>query len=218
MANRERPRDRGKRRAVLALADLGRQCRDARTGADLTQAAIARAVGVDRSWVSRFERGDASGISLVLAAQLLAVVGLDLSCRAFPAGDSLRDTPQLTLLGLLRPRVSPVVGFATEVPLPILGDPRSWDVLLTFPDAQCWGVEGESRVGDVQARCRSLMRKKRDGRVDGVILLLSNTAHHRKMLDDHGPLLRATFPVSSAEALADLAVGRAPRGDALILL
>ncbi len=218
MANRERPRDRGTRRASEALADLGRQCRDARTASDLTQAAVARAAGVDRSWLSRFERGDAGGIGFVAVGRLLAVVGLDLSVRAYPGGDALRDAPQLGLVGRFRSEVAASVGLETEVPLPMPGDPRAWDAFLRFMSGARWGVEGETRVGDVQARVRSLQRKKRDGRVDGVILLLGDTAHHRAMFRDHGALLRSTFPVASDEALADLRAGRPPRGDTIILI
>lgn len=217
MAHRERSRDRGVRRSREALIDLGRQVRIARIGSDLSQEAVAEAAGIDQSWLSRFERGQAPGISMEAVSVLLAAVGLDLSVRAYPGGDPVRDRPQLVLLGRFQGEVSRVILWASEVPLPNAGDPRAWDALLSIGTAR-WGVEAETRIGDVQARVRSLQLKKRDGRVDGVILLLLDSRHHRLLMGRHRSLLEVNFPVQSDAALTALRAGRPPSGDAIILL
>lgn len=217
MAQRERSRDRGVRRSREALVDLGRQVRIARIGADISQGSVAESAGIDQSWVSRFERGQAPGISMEAVSVMLAAVGLDLSVRAYPGGDPVRDRPQLDLLRRLRSEVSEVIRWSSEVPLPTVGDPRAWDALLGIGQAR-WGVEAETRIGDVQARVRSLQLKRRDGRVDGVILLLRDSRHHRLLAGQHRSLLEVNFPVQTDAALSALRAGRPPAGDAIILL
>ena len=217
MANRERPRDRGARRAGEALALLGKEVRAARTAADLTQASVADTVKLDRTWISRFELGGAPGITLRTVFEIAAVVGLDVSVRTYAAGDPIRDTAQARLLERLHEELPSAVGWQTEVPLPSIGDPRAWDAVLRI-GPQRWGVEAETRIGDLQARARSLQLKRRDGGVDGVVLLLGDSRHHRTLLKDHGVLLEGVCPVSSEQALVALRAGRPPRGDAMILL
>ena len=46
----------------------GRDARAARMAVDLTQAAVAAAVRLDRTWISRFELGDAPGGVILLLA------------------------------------------------------------------------------------------------------------------------------------------------------
>ena len=217
MANRERPRDRGARRAHEALSLLGRDARAARIAADLTQEAVASVLRLDRTWISRFELGDAPGISLTHVFEILAVLGLDASVRSYPAGDPIRDAGQARLLERLHLRLPPAVGWETEVPMPTMGDLRAWDGLLRLGQER-WGVEAETRIGDLQARLRSLQLKRRDGGVDGVILLLNDSRHHRSLVREHRALLLGVCPADGQEALEAIEAGRPPRGDALILL
>ena len=86
MGVRERPRDRGVRLARAALIQLGREIREARRGLGLRQIDVARVTGVSGSWISRIERGVAPEVGVRLLAVVLAVVGLDLSVRAFAGG------------------------------------------------------------------------------------------------------------------------------------
>ena len=71
---------------------------------------------------------------------------------------------------------------------------------------------------DVQALERRIALKKRDGDVDAVILLVRDTRWNRHVLREWRALLSAAFPADSRQALADLAAGRLPDQDALILL
>jgi len=101
--------------------------------------------------------------------------------------------------------------------MPATGDLRAWDAMLRIGPER-WGVEAETRIGDLQARLRSLQLKRRDGGVDGVILLLADTRHHRSLIREHRVLMEGVCPVDGREALEAFAAGRPPRGDALILL
>ncbi len=199
------------------MTALERDLREARLDRGLSQEAVGGAVGLDRSWVSRLERGLVTDLSIVQAAELLAAVGLDLSARAYPSASVVRDAPQRRLLGRFRGFVHPSLGWRTEVPLPIPGDLRAWDALIAAPDWRC-GVEAETHPHDLQALERRLGLKLRDGAVDCVILVLPDTRHCRAILRDQGDSLRAMFPVTGRDALTRLGAGQNPGGNAIVVL
>jgi transcriptional regulator with XRE-family HTH domain len=217
MAVKERHTDRGAIRAQRLLIDLGRELREARMSHGLSQRAVGRAVGISASQVSRIERARVPGVSFGLLAKLLAVVGLELSARAYPAAGPLRDRAHLDLLARLRTRLSSSLEWRTEVPLPNPGDPRAWDVVIGGQGWRC-AVEAETRPRDLQALERRLGLKQRDGGVERVLLLLASTRTNRHLLREQGEALKQRFPLSSHDALEALAAGKRPASDALILL
>src|SRR5262245_2483684 len=91
MATRERPVDRGTRRGRELLIMLGREAATARRDRNLSLRSVAASLGVSASKVWRFEHAQSPQASLVFAAQDLAVVGLDLSARAFAGPTPLRE-------------------------------------------------------------------------------------------------------------------------------
>jgi transcriptional regulator with XRE-family HTH domain len=213
----ERPRDRGTRIAGEQLLRLAREVREARTQAGRSQRAVAESARVHPSWVSRFERGRATGIAVDTAARILAVVGLDLSLRAYPSDEVVRDAAHAKLIARFLDLIPQSVGRALEVPFPMPGDRRAWDLRLRV-DAEAWGVEAETHVRDLQAGLRKLKLKVRDGEVDGMILLLADSRHHRALIREHAPLIQAEFLVDGRVALERLAAGRSPAGNAVVLL
>jgi transcriptional regulator with XRE-family HTH domain len=217
MAGRERSDDRARRRTLDALATVGRELRTARLGHDLSQREAGSAIGVSHATWGRIERGVAPNVSVVTIARALAVTGLDLSLRSFPAGEPMRDAAHLRLLERLRGRLGDGARWATEVPLPIPGDRRAWDALISIGRIRI-GVEAETRVRDAQALERRLALKQRDGGADHVILLLAGTRHNREVLAAHRHRLMARFPISSRECLRSLAGSRDPGGSAIVLL
>ncbi len=182
-----------------------------------SQRMVAETARVHTSWVSRFERGRAQGIAVDTAARILAVVGLDLSLRAYPSDEEVRDAAQAKLIARFLELVPDAVGRALEVPFPMPGDRRAWDLRLRV-GSEAWGVEAETHVRDFQANLRKLKLKARDGEVDGVILLLADSRHHRAVMREHGALIRAEFPVDGRVALERLTAGRSPGGNAVVLL
>ena len=199
------------------MALVAREFRIARLDRGLSQRAVAAAVGIDRSSISRIERGRAEDLSLVTAAELLAAVGLELSVRTYPAGPPLRDAAHADLLRRFRARLHRSLDWATEVPLPIPGDLRAWDAMVTGDRWRC-GIEAETRPRDGQALERRIALKQRDGGVDFVILLLLDSRHNRAFVREHADLLHARFPVAGARALELLGAGVAPGGNAVVLL
>jgi transcriptional regulator with XRE-family HTH domain len=108
---------------------IGDEIRAARLDRDLSLREVCLAVGVSVSTGSRLERGVLEHVDVMLLARMCAVVGLDMSVKAYPGGEPIRDAAHLGLLGEFRALLHSSVEWATEVPLPITGDPRAWDGL-----------------------------------------------------------------------------------------
>lgn len=209
--------DRATRRAEHLLLEIGREIRAARLAHGISQAALGHVVGVPQSEVSRIERGKRAAVPLAHLIKLCAAVGLDLSCRAFPGGAPLRDAAHLELLARLRAAISPDWRWQAEVPLPITGDKRAWDGVLRSPAASI-GVEAETRPRDIQELERRVALKRRDGGLDRVVLLLSDSSWNRRLVRTSATSLEATFPIPGKLALRALAQARDPGGDTIILL
>lgn len=196
---------------------IGREIRLARRQLGLSLKSVGHAVGISASELSRIERGLADWASLIVLTQLCAVVGLDLSARAYPGGSPLRDARQGVLLTKFRARLHPSLGWGTEVPLPIPGDQRAWDAMI-LGEGWRYGTEAELNPIDGQALIRRLMLKQRDGGVDGVILLLPDTRQARLFRREFSDLLATDFPIPARLALVRLANGLVPGGNAIVII
>jgi transcriptional regulator with XRE-family HTH domain len=209
--------EQGRLRGQETLRLIARELRFARLDRGPTQDAVAAALGIDRSTVSRIECARVNDLAVVTATELLAAVGLELSIRAYPAGSPLRDASHANLLRRFRARLHRSLAWATEVPLPIPGDLRAWDALVSGQGWRC-GVEAETGPRDGQALERRVALKQRDGGVDYVILLLLDGRRNRAFVREYADLLQARFPVPGRRALELLGAGVAPGGNAVILL
>ncbi len=209
--------DRGRERGQEIVKALLREFRAGRRDRGLSQDEVAVALGVDRSWISRMERGLVDDPGIVTVSELLATVGLELSARAYPAGGPIRDAAHAALLARFRAGLHPGLGWATEVPLPIVGDLRARDALVTGRGWRC-GIEAETRPRDLQALERRVALKQRDGDVDLVLLLLLDSRHNRALVREHADLLHSRFPVPGVRALELLRAGVSPAGNSTVLL
>ena len=194
----------------------------ARLALGLSQVAVARAAGMSQSKLSRFERGAGAPPAIDRSARLCAVVGLELSLRAYPAGPPLRDAAHVALLTRLRQAASSDFRWSSEVPVPIPGDRRAWDSAGlagqgSQPKVQVF-VEAETRLLDIQAVIRRVTLKKRDSGDVRAVLLVRDSRGNRATAHAARDLIRETFPVPGDVALAALRDGRDPGGDALLLL
>jgi hypothetical protein len=213
--------DRGSARGRGLVVGLCRELENARIDRGLSYAALGRTLGLSASQVGRICRGQSPRVSVLRLAQLFTLVGLDLSARAFPGGQPLRDSGHLALIARFRVHVDPKLSWRTEVPVvPFSFDRpelRAWDATV---GSHNWtiGIEAETHVHDVQALLRRLALKQRDGDVVNVILLLGDTKHHRNLLSSAGAELSGAFPVGSREALWSLRRGIPPRANALVLV
>jgi HTH-type transcriptional regulator / antitoxin HipB len=218
MPTRDRPADIGGRRARLIIGQLGEELLRARIDRGLSQASVAAAAGISRSQISRIERAEVQGVSVLALARLLAVVGLELSARAYPKGSPIRDRAQLALLARFRVAIGPSVTVRGEVPLPTTGDLRAWDLVLAVDRGRI-AVEAETRPRDVQALQRRVELKLRDDpTITSVVLLLADTRHNRSLMREHGPALRTDFAKGGPEILRALGNGRDPGGSGVVLM
>ena len=217
MGSTERPADRGRRRGRLLLRDAVAEFRRARVDASLSQGVIGRALGRSDAWVSWTETGRNESLSVVDLSALLSCSGLELSMRAYPSGGGLRDTAQIGILAEFRGLVVPPWTWAGEVPMPIAGDLRAWDGVLSRVRFRV-GVDAESRLRDAQAVDRRVMLKQRDSGVDRAVILVPGTRTNRAVLREFGHAPRSNFPIPSAVALQALRAGEDPGGNAIIVL
>jgi hypothetical protein len=120
-------------------------------------------------------------------------------------------------LAAFRQLVTPTWAWATEVPMPIPGDLRAWDAVLTRPVCRI-GVDAESRIHDAQALDRRVMLKLRDSGVDRAIIVVPATRTNRGMLREFGSALRSNFPIGTSTALRALRQGSDPGGNAIVVV
>jgi transcriptional regulator with XRE-family HTH domain len=167
--------------------------------------------------VSRIESGLVARVRIVDLMRVAAVVGLDVSVRAYPGPDPIRDAAHIRLLERLRCHADPSLEWRLEVPIGRAGDQRAWDAVIGGAGPPI-AVEAETRIVDVQLIERRIGLKRRDSSVDRVVLLLSDTRWNRQAIDVAGDRLRFSFPVPGPHALASLAAGVDPGGSSVVLL
>jgi transcriptional regulator with XRE-family HTH domain len=214
---RSRPIDRGTERGRRLRISIGAEIRVARIDRDLTLDAVCSAVGVSASTGSRLERGLLEHVDVMLLARMCAVVGLELSMKAYPGGQPIRDAGQLDILRQFAALLHATLAWDTEVPLPSVGDQRAWDGLVRGSGWR-YGVEVESAPRDAQATMRRLALKLRDGQVDGILLVLRDTRQSRIFVREIAEAARSSFPVAGSRALELLGVGADPGGSSIIVL
>jgi hypothetical protein len=181
---------------------------------------VAVSSGMSASQVGRIERGTLPSVSVDQLARVGAAVGLDVRVRSFPGPDPLLDAGQIAVLGRLRSRLHPDLGFRAEVPLPITGDQRAWDAMIDALRGitPLLPVEAESRLIDGQAQIRRIMLKLRDSGLEHVLVVIADTRRNRDAVAAAASTILADFPVPQRRAMAALAAGEHPGGSALILL
>jgi transcriptional regulator with XRE-family HTH domain len=217
MPTRDRPIDRAVRRSGRLRQVAGDELRNARIGLGLSQRFVANASGISQTQVSRIERAALSSVTIDALCRMATVVGLDVSIKFYPGDRPFRDQAQIRLLDRFRLEVGPPLILKAEVPIPIPGDQRAWDLCIVgLPEI--YGVEAETRLWDLQAVQRKLTLKARDSNIGRVILLVSATHANRTALDLAAASLEEMFPVGGRAALRALRAGQDPGGSAIILL
>lgn len=200
------------------LQQLGREIREARIAAGLSQSAVARAAGMSPPQLGRFERSELRFATFEQACRAGRAVGLATYVNHAPTGTRTRDEPQLRLLEELERVLVPPLRMPREVLLPIPGDLRAWDASIDDGRERAF-VEGITRLGDVQAMARRTEIKLRDdGRSRIVILVVRRTATNRRILDEHREALRAQFPLDGMHVLRALRAGKIPSASGIVML
>jgi transcriptional regulator with XRE-family HTH domain len=217
MPRRSQRAQAGRRRADQLRAGIGLEFRSSRLAAGLSLARVAEEAGCATSELWRIEQAQAPRLSLERAAVVASVLGLELSARLFPGGPPLRDAAHLALIERFLRRVGDPWGSQTEVPLPIPGDRRAIDIMLSSPAGRV-GIEAETTLTDRQALVREIQLKQRDSRVDCMVLLVLDSARNRAALRIESADWRAAFPLSTRSVLRALTAGMIPSANGIVVL
>jgi transcriptional regulator with XRE-family HTH domain len=200
----------GDRQARRQAARLGDELSALRRRSSLTQAAVGRAVGLDRTVISRLERGDPR-VGLPIRFRVAAVLGADLRMSAYVnSGPLIRDAAQARIVETVLAGVDR--RWRATVEAPIAGfDRRSID--LRLDGTTCTVIcEVEARVGSLEEMIRELHSKRdavRNSLASGpragipihAVLILPRTRHHQAIVREHPRTIEAAFPMPS-EAIA----------------
>jgi transcriptional regulator with XRE-family HTH domain len=212
---------RGRRRAALLVNRAVDELRNARLDAGLTQGEVARSVGVTKAQLSRLEAGHVRGVTIQRLSEVASVLGYEVSLGLHPVGDPVRDKGQLAVARRLDSLLSPAWRVTNEALLPGPGEQRAWDKLLRLVASgrsHLVGVDIETRVRDVQALTRRTRARERDGMVDAILIVLSDSANNRRLVDDLRASLGANYATSPRVTLAALRSGQRLIGSGVVLI
>ncbi len=198
--------DRLLRRTSMRFAE---EFRGIRLRAGVSQAAVARAIGVTRSVVCRIERGDPS-VSHLIRARAASALGAEFRMAIYPQDaplihDAVHARLVERILALRHREWRAVV----ESPVPGPGR-RSSDIRLDRGTTAVL-IEVESRVQAFEAVIRECAGKRAAVAAVAapahhvhVVLALPPTRHHRALVTAHPEIVATAFPASSMSIMRAL--------------
>lgn len=193
---------------------------DLRTGRHilgLTLRELSAGIGVSKSELSRRELGKSARLTGEKLAVHAAAVGLRLSISLWPVGGGIRDAAQARYLAAFLARVGRRWQVTLEAVVPIPGDLRAADAVLQLGSARI-AVEVVTRLADLQAQLRAAQAKARDLGATRLVIVLASTHANREALAATRPSLVEAFDLDTRRVMAELAAGRDPGRDAIIVL
>jgi len=193
------------------------ELRTARHVLNLTQRQLGSVIGVSASEISRRELGRSRRLAGGRLAEHAAAVGLKLSVKLWPIGGGVRDAGQVRLLGAFIARVGRPWRITLEAPIPIAGDLRAVDALMVR-GAHRIAVEAITRLADLQAQVRAAQLKARDIGATRLILVVADTNANRAVLVRMRTSVVQAFDLDTRRLLTDLAAGRDPGRDGIIVV
>lgn len=217
MATKETRTQRARRRGRALVGQATGALREARIAAGLSQAFVARQLGRTQQFVSLLEANQVPELSIQALSEWASIFGLEPSLPLRQIGSSLRDKGHQALIGRFLAIVSPTWRMRREMPFPNTGDPRSWDVLLRLA-GQIVGVEAETRIRDIQALVRRMRERARDGGVDWIVLVLSDSVTNRQLVGQLRNALGSEFNSAPSDLMNALRTGKPLPGSGVILI
>lgn len=198
----------GDRQLRRTCIRFGEEIREIRLRAGVSQAALARAIGVARSVICHMEQGDPN-VSSRIRSRAVAALGADFRIAVFPGGAPLiHDAAHARIVEAILRRCHPSWHPTVEAPVPGVGR-RSTDIRLDRgPDVVLMEVETHVRAFETVIRegseKRSAVATAVGARRIHVILVLPPTRHHRALVSAHPSIVAAAFPAGDAELAAAL--------------
>ena len=196
----------GDRQLRRTCSRFGEEFREIRLGAGVSQALLARMIGVSRSVICRMEQGDAD-VSARIRARAVTALGGDFRIALYPGGTPLiHDAAHARIVEAVLRQCSPSWHPAVEAPVPGPGR-RSTDIRLER-SAEIVLMEVETHVRALEtiirkgAEKRTAVADASPARRIHVVLVLPPTRHHRALVNAHPRIVAVAFPASHA-ALSD---------------
>ena len=217
MATRTRTLDEARRSWNRQARELGDLLRTGRHVLGTTQKQVGMAIRVSSSEISRRELGRSYRLTGEKLAVHAAAVGLKLSIKLYPLGGGVRDAAQATYIAAFVARIGRAWKVTLEAPVPLAGDLRAIDVLLVAGIVQI-AVEVITRLADLQAQIRAAQLKAQEVGATRLVLVIAATRANRAVLASVRSALVAAFDLDSRRVLSELAAGRDPGRDAIVLL
>jgi len=189
--------------------------------AGLSQSALAHEVGINPSSLSRLETGELRDVTVTRLSEMASALGCEISLNLHPIGDPLRDKGQLAAGRRFEAVLATIWRVTDETLLPGEGEQRAWDKLLRLVGATrhyLVGVDIETRIRDVQALTRRTRGRERDGEVDAIVIVLSDSATNRRLVGDLREALGDEYKSSPREILAALRAGARLPGSGVFLI
>jgi transcriptional regulator with XRE-family HTH domain len=219
-----------RRRALELRRSVGESLRRLREDAGLSQASVARAAGVDPTYIGRIEVGNNDPSLRVLAA-IGAVLGADVSVRLFPTtGPRIHDRSQAPMeecvlreahqRWIRAPEVV-VIRPARGVIDLVLGERAERLLVASELQGQVRRLEQQVRWHREKELSLPSSQLWSFASADGVprtsrLLVLRSTAELRELAAAYPETLRAAYPARTADAVASL-TGTAPWPGAAII-
>ena len=221
MATKETRQQRGQRKGRELIRRVLREIHDARVVGGLSQARIAAAMGSSQQAYARFEGERFKDLGLTQLSVVASVLGYEVSVGLHPIGDGIRDRAQQTVGKRFDADLSDAWHVTNEALLPGTGEQRAWDKLLKLvaeSPPYLVGVDIESKVWDVQALVRRTRGRERDGHVDEILIVLADTAHNRRVVDELRTALGPAYVTPAREILRTLRLGQRLVGSGVVLV
>jgi len=192
--------------------------------AAVSQAAVARSVGVARSVICRIEQGDPD-VSPRIRARAAAALGADFRISIYPEGAPvIHDAAHARLVEAVLNLMHGSGHVKLEAPVPGPGR-RSSDIRLDRA-SDIVLFEVETHVRAVEAIIRECADKRASvaeasvpGRQVHVVLVLPATSHHKSLAGAHPRIVSSAFPATSEAIVVALRHPNAPwPGDGILWL
>jgi hypothetical protein len=180
---------------------------------------VSSAAHLRRATYSVIERDRHRNATVLQAARIAAVLGLDLSVKAYPGGAPTRDAAHAARVQRLLAHVAPPLRSRPEVPLPATTEHpeyRAWDVVL-FGAGERTTSELEMRLYDGQAQLRRISLKRRDDPAEHFLLVVADTRANRRALREFADLFAELPRLRTGTVLAELRAGRHPPTGLILL-
>lgn len=211
---------RGRRRGEMLVSRTLSELIDRRAFLGVSQRTLARELGWSQAHAWRYEANQVA-VTLVGLSEMASVLGLELSIGVHELGDPIRDKGQQSLGKRFGVLLSPLWRVTHETLLPLPGDRRSWDKLLRLSGAtprHLVGVDLETRIRDIQALVRRTRERERDGAVDQILLVLSDSSTNRRLVTELREALGPAYATSPRMLLNALRQGLALVGSGVVLV